>query len=107
MAQDNLTIILTHLAENAAELGATLLEVAQADGGNTLTLRDDGPGIPQENHARIFDPFFTTRAEDGGTGMGLGIVSEIIAAAQGRISLVPTKTGALFSISFNADLGPR
>lgn len=107
MAQDNLTIILTHLAENAAEHGATLLEVAQADGGNTLTVRDDGPGIPQENHARIFDPFFTTRAEDGGTGMGLGIVSEIIAAAQGRISLVPTKTGALFSISFNADLGPR
>jgi signal transduction histidine kinase len=43
-----------------------------------LTLSDNGCGIPHENLARIFDPFFTTRLGQGGSGLGLNIVHNIV-----------------------------
>ncbi|MBB5017551.1 signal transduction histidine kinase [Chitinivorax tropicus] len=43
-----------------------------------VRFEDDGVGIPQEFQARIFDPFFTTRRGQGGTGLGLNIVYNII-----------------------------
>ncbi len=100
LSQDNLTIVLAHLAENAAQHGAQMLEIAQSPDGRTLTIRDDGTGISPENRSRVFDPFFTTRQTSGGTGMGLSIVAEIIRAAGGDIALVPSQTGAVFDIRF-------
>lgn len=44
----------------------------------TLTLSDDGKGIPPENLSRVFDPFFTTRRGSGGSGLGLNIVYNIV-----------------------------
>ena len=38
------------------------------------SVRDDGPGIPEDRHAMIFDPFYTTKAPGRGTGLGLNIV---------------------------------
>lgn len=43
-----------------------------------LTVTDNGCGIPGENLARIFDPFFTTRLGQGGSGLGLNIVHNIV-----------------------------
>jgi signal transduction histidine kinase len=39
---------------------------------------DDGRGIPQENLSKIFDPFFTTRRGQGGSGLGLHIVYNLV-----------------------------
>ncbi len=48
---------------------------AHSDGALvTLSVSDDGVGIPPENLPRIFDPFFTTKRGDGGSGLGLHIV---------------------------------
>jgi two-component system sensor histidine kinase TtrS len=55
--------------------------VSTAGGGLgevVLTVRDEGPGIPEENQARVVDPFFTTKRETGGTGLGLAICSRIV-----------------------------
>ena len=43
-----------------------------------LIYKDDGKGIPEENLPKIFDPFFTTNREEGGTGLGLNILYNII-----------------------------
>jgi signal transduction histidine kinase len=43
-----------------------------------LSVHDNGCGIDAENLARIFDPFFTTRRNQGGTGLGLHIVHNLI-----------------------------
>lgn len=52
---------------------------ARAGSGNViLEYRDDGAGIPEENLPRIFDPFFTTKRGQGGSGLGMNIVYNIV-----------------------------
>ena len=58
-----------------------------------VTIEDDGPGISKNNKDKIFDPFFTTKAPGQGTGLGLGIVKNIVDKHKGFISLF-SKPGA-------------
>ena len=43
-----------------------------------ITVSDNGKGIASENLSRIFDPFFTTRLGQGGSGLGLNIVYNLV-----------------------------
>ncbi len=93
-----LSAILGHLSGNAAEHGATRLEL-RGD-GEALDVQDNGPGIAPGNRGRVFDPFFTTRRSEGGTGMGLAIVRTMLQAVGGGIALEPSEKGTRFRIEF-------
>ncbi len=56
-----------------------------------LSVEDSGQGMDNETMDRIFDPFFTTKPEGLGTGMGLAIVSGIIAGMGGAITVESRK----------------
>lgn len=45
--------------------------------------KDDGKGIKEENLNKIFDPFFTTNRTDGGSGLGLNIIYNIVSGQLG------------------------
>lgn len=45
----------------------------------TLTLSDNGPGIPESVRASVFTPFFTTKPEGERAGLGLSVAREIMA----------------------------
>lgn len=70
-----------------------------AAGGYSLTVSDDGPGVPSEYLDRLFQPFFTTKQ----SGTGLGLLS-VKAAAQAHGGSVEYGTaelgGACFRILF-------
>lgn len=57
----------------------------QPGGYVTVTVGDQGPGIPLEYRSRIFDPYYTTR--EGGHGLGLAIVHSIIEKHNGWLNL--------------------
>ncbi|MGL6139449.1 MAG: sensor histidine kinase [Planktothrix sp.] len=49
----------------------------------SVSIRDNGMGIPKEIQARIFDTFFTTKPAGKGTGLGLAISYQIISEKHG------------------------
>lgn len=70
----------------------------------TVTVEDNGPGIPDAEKERIFDRFYRlddSRARDtGGTGLGLAIAKEAVVLHGGEISVKDSKTGgSIFTIS--------
>jgi signal transduction histidine kinase len=89
---------------------------AVPDGGNVwiatrtdgdmaeITIRDDGPGIPQEVREHIFDPFFTTKDVGHGTGLGLAISHQVVTAHGGRID-VDSTPGAGATVRIRVPLG--
>lgn len=106
LAPEGLAIALHHLARNAQEAGARRLELTASagPGGPVLEARDDGSGIPAALAPRIFEPFFTTRRDQGGTGMGLTILANLVAAHGGAVRCLPAERGAHLRLSF-ADPG--
>ncbi len=74
-------------------------DYSASDRGISVTIEDDGPGIPKEVIGKIFDPFFTTREVGKGTGLGLTISYSIIEKLGGRITVASEEgKGTKFNI---------
>ncbi len=88
--------------------GASIeITIARDGDGATLTIADEGPGVPAAERERIFEPFFRgaeqpANADGGlaGTGIGLSIVAEAVGAHGGQVRLLddPRRRGACFRI---------
>lgn len=50
-----------------------------------ISVRDNGPGIPDELQTRVFEPFFTTKPIGEGTGLGLAVCQQIVTQHRGQI----------------------
>ena len=68
-----------------------------------LTVRDDGPGVPEEIRARLFRPFVTGTAATGGTGLGLYVVRQIVRDLGGTIRVKTSPCGTTFRIDLPAE----
>lgn len=86
---------LVNLLENALQAtpagGKIFLGGKNCPGAVLFTVRDSGPGVPEEKRERIFEPFFTTKGQ--GTGLGLAIARGVARAHGGTIELsAPCRT---------------
>lgn len=82
--------ILWNLIQNSVqavgEEGRVWIIARAMDNGRVrFEIRDNGEGMESDVSSRIFDPFFTTR--DGGTGLGLALVYEMIQAHEGDVGV--------------------
>jgi signal transduction histidine kinase len=81
--------VLLNLVQNALDAmphGGTLTLAGQSTATQVqLDVRDTGSGIPAERLAQLFEPLYTTKP--GGTGLGLYIVHEIMAAHGGQVTV--------------------
>ena len=82
--------VFTNLMLNAVDAmapagGELALAVVRDDDFVTITVTDQGPGIPAESRDVVFQPFFTTKRGSGGTGLGLSISYSIVEQHGGRI----------------------
>lgn len=89
----NLTANAVRAAADPADVTLTL----GVDGDAiTLTVRDSGPGIPDEVLPRIFDKFY--KGAGGGSGLGLAIAQQIAEAHGGSISVRSTPGDTVFRV---------
>ncbi|MGC4037001.1 MAG: ATP-binding protein [Chitinophagaceae bacterium] len=69
----------------------------------TITIEDNGTGIPKSIVDKIFQPFFTTKPTGSGTGLGLSLAYDIIKAHGGEIKVeTKEKEGTTFIIQLPA-----
>jgi signal transduction histidine kinase len=93
---DQLSRTVRNLTDNAARhaRGTVTLTLAERDHTAVLSVADDGPGIPAEQHDRVFERFArldeARTATAGGTGLGLAITRDIIRRHHGSIAIDPT-----------------
>lgn len=98
--------ILQNLVLNAIryvhEGGKVAVDLATRDGVLTLTVTDDGPGIPESQRALVFERFYRGQAQDAhGSGLGLAIVRQACARLRGSVALGagPGGAGCCFVVS--------
>lgn len=65
----------------------------QSNDGIRISIKDNGPGIPEEVKQKIFQPFFTTKPTGQGTGLGLSISHDIITNGHGGKLTVESEPG--------------
>lgn len=98
---EQITQVLLNLLLNALQIlpegGHIVVAVRHEERELVIEVADDGPGIPSELYERVFDPFFTQR--NGGIGLGLTVVRQIVAAHHGDIVAERSPLGgALFRV---------
>ncbi|MEV4284342.1 HAMP domain-containing sensor histidine kinase [Nonomuraea bangladeshensis] len=83
-----------NLLDNAAKFSSDNgVEVSLRDG--RLTVRDHGPGLPEEELPHVFERFWRSPSARGlpGSGLGLAIVAQAVAEAGGQVSLANAPGG--------------
>ncbi|HSX59380.1 MAG TPA: two-component regulator propeller domain-containing protein [Tahibacter sp.] len=73
--------------------GRIVVAVARDAGAVAIDYRDDGVGMDEATRARIFDPFFTTRRGQGGSGLGMHIVYNLVTQSLGGSIRVDSAAG--------------
>lgn len=91
-------ILLRNLIDNAIRYSpsGSLVQVVieRRMGHVTLSVIDNGPGIPQELRERVFERFFrVTGTQATGSGLGLGIVLQIVKLHRANIKLLTADDG--------------
>jgi len=100
---DALKRAIVNLVTNAARFGKTIrVEGRHENGRFTVTVDDDGPGIPAEKHEDVFRPFLRLDAsrnlDHPGSGLGLTIARDIARGHGGDIELSKSPLGGLRAV---------
>jgi signal transduction histidine kinase len=92
--------LLTNLLDNARKFAShAWLDVSEDARDVTFRVRDDGPGIPDDQLERVMEPYYRLESSrgrtTGGTGLGLSIARDIAQGHGGRLRLVNSSQGGL------------
>jgi signal transduction histidine kinase len=94
--------VLAPLIENACRYGSSAVTVAleQRGGAVVFTVRDDGPGVSEQDREQIFEPGWRNGSDGGdgqGAGLGLPLARRLARAAGGDVYAEPGGPGGRFA----------
>ncbi|MCD8522930.1 MAG: ATP-binding protein [Saccharospirillaceae bacterium] len=106
LGDDNdLTEILGNLLDNACKYGRSqiLVRIQRINSGWQLCVEDDGPGVAPEQHERIVQRGVRLDSMTAGQGLGLALVSDILALYDARLRICDSALGgACFVLTFDS-----
>jgi len=93
------------VAHHGEDGGIIAVRSEHDDDWATISIGDNGPGIPEGLRSKVFDPFFTTKPPGEGTGLGLSISSQIVRRHGGILSVAADTElgGACFNCTLPLD----
>jgi signal transduction histidine kinase len=98
---DQLGRIFSNLLINASQAtdgkGRVRIQAQRHGGEATVSVDDDGPGVPADIRSRVFEALFTTKAQ--GSGLGLALCRRIAEAHGGTVTLQAAARGASFLVT--------
>jgi signal transduction histidine kinase len=110
---DLLRQVLLNLVKNAGEAcGETpsviRVSLVSTPSDHLITVRDNGPGIPEEALGRVFEAYFTTKhtGPNPGMGLGLAVCQKIIIDHGGKLSVTSRPGETVFTIRLAKDRKP-
>jgi len=104
--------VLDNLVGNAVRhaASAVTLAVQRSADRAVVSVADDGPGIPEPDRARVFDRFTrlddARTRDDGGAGLGLAIVRELVRLHGGTVTLGDAAPGLRVAVALPAGEAP-
>lgn len=108
---DELNQVWTNLIHNALQAieadgadGEINIETEAMETGVSVRIIDNGPGIPDDVMSHIFEPFFTTKPQGEGTGLGLGIVQQIVGKHDGTVRCTSEPGRTCFEVWLPIDI---
>lgn len=107
-----LQVIVENLLSNALRYsppgGKIRVQLQSTPARITLEVRDEGPGIPEQDRERVFEWFYTgprpAASIVAGTGLGLAISREYAEQHDGTLTLVPSDRGAHFRLAIRNNI---
>jgi signal transduction histidine kinase len=95
--------VLDNLIDNAIEVspagGVIRLDVSRHGDRAEISVADEGPGLTVAERTRAFDRFWRGGGADGGAGLGLAIVRQLVEADRGRVRLEAASGGGLVVVA--------
>lgn len=107
--QEALVTIINNLLSNAVKFspegGCVRISLQHNGKEATLDVRDEGPGVAEQDKLQIFEPFYrSVRSRDvAGVGLGLAIAREFVLAHRGTLTVKPSEVGAHFCVVLPLD----
>jgi signal transduction histidine kinase len=97
---EQMTQVFVNVVLNAIQAsppgGRVVVRSTDEDGLAAIEVRDQGPGIREEDVHRVFEPFFSTKQR--GTGLGLATSQRIVQAHEGRIEIQQPGCGTVVRV---------
>jgi signal transduction histidine kinase len=95
-----------NLVDNAIkhghEAGCVLVEISESNGDALISVSDDGPGIPEDEHENVFKRFYRLERSrySPGNGLGLGLVAAVARLHGARIEMADNSPGLRITLRF-------
>jgi two-component system CheB/CheR fusion protein len=90
--------LLLNAAQASGSTGGVRITIGTVNASCSVSIADQGPGIPEDVRDRIFEPFFTTKHR--GTGLGLPTARRVVERHRGSIEVIcPPSGGTVVSVT--------
>jgi len=88
-----------HGFDNGQKAGVISITCSRELGKITLCYRDNGSGIPPDILPHVFEQFYTTQKEDGGSGIGMFIIQELVTESLNGHIEITSEAGAGINVT--------